>query len=331
MFKRSIAWPFSILAGLLLALSLTTGLHAAEEAKAIEFTQETLANGLRVIYVPLHQAPVVEVRVFYHVGSRDERPDRQGFAHMFEHMMFRGSTHVKPEEHMKVLGTVGGQVNAFTYYDQTVYHETLPASALETALYLEADRMAGFKVSDTIFGTERKIVAEEWRMRYMNQPYGRIFEDFQKAAFTTHSYRWTPIGNMDQLRAARSNELQDFFNTYYLPNNAVLVVAGDIDPTTAQPLVNHYFSWIPRGADVPREIPVEPVQTEARKVDVTYRAPLPRIQIGYHLPGYKSEDHEALDLLGNILGDGRSSRLQQRLVSSEHPLAVQAFAHDHAP
>ncbi len=155
-----------MLAGLLLFVASTVAVSAVSAADAprmIEFTQETLPNGLRVIYAPLHQAPVVEVRVFYHVGSRDERPDRQGFAHMFEHMMFRGSTHVKPQEHMKVLAAIGAQVNAFTYYDQTVYHETLPASALETALYLEADRMAGFKVSDTIFGTERKVVAEEWR------------------------------------------------------------------------------------------------------------------------------------------------------------------------
>ena len=281
-----------------------------------------------MIYAPLHQAPVVEVRVFYHVGSRDERPDRQGFAHMFEHMMFRGSAHVAAQAHMKILGAVGAQVNAFTSFDQTVYHETLPSSSLETALYLEADRMAGFRVSDTIFGTERKVVAEEWRMRYMNQPYGRLFQDFLGAAFTTHSYRWTPIGNMDQLKASRSNELQDFFNTYYLPNNAVLVLAGDIEVDAAKALVAKYFGWIPKGPAVPRDIPVEPEQTEARHVEVSYRAPLPRIQIGYHVPGYKNEDHQALDMLGLILGDGRSSRLQKMLVSSEHPLAVQASASD---
>ncbi|MDB5288938.1 MAG: ptrA 3, partial [Phycisphaerales bacterium] len=208
---------------LLLVAIAPTPARAADSGK-IDFTEETLPNGLRVIYAPLHQAPVVELQILYHVGSRDERPDRQGFAHMFEHMMFRGSAHVQPQEHMRVLGAVGAVVNAYTSYDQTVYHETLPASALETALYLEADRMASFKVSDDIFATERKVVAEEWRMRYMNQPYGRMFEDFQKTAFTTHSYRWTPIGNMDQLRASRVNELQDFFNTYYLPNNAVMVV-----------------------------------------------------------------------------------------------------------
>ena len=327
-FARASALALIVL--LTMTLGVGRGAGAANPPRMIDFVDQTLPNGLRVLYAPLHQAPVVEVRLFYHVGSRDERPDRQGFAHMFEHMMFRGSTHVAPQEHMKDLMAIGGQVNAFTSYDQTVYHETLPSSALETALYLEADRMAGFKVSDNIFGTERKVVAEEWRMRYMNQPYGRIFEDFQRAAFTTHSYRWTPIGNMDQLRAARSNELQDFFNTYYVPNNAILVLAGDLDVDAAKALVQKYFAWIPRGAGVPRDIPVEPRQTSPRHVEVAYRAPLPRVQIGYHLPGYRDEDHAALNLLGDILGSGESSRLQRLLVSSEHPLAVQAFAQDEA-
>src|ERR687893_1722 len=194
----------------------------------IEFTQETLENGLRVIYAPLHNAPVVHVRVLYHVGSRDERPDRQGFAHLFEHMMFRGSAHVKPEEHMKLIGAVGGNSNAFTSYDQTVYVNTIPSNHLEMALYLEADRMASFKVNEEIYKTERKVVAEEWRIR-QNRPYGTQYEDFLKNQFTTHSYRWTPIGDMDHLKAAEVAELQEFFNTYYLPNNAVLVITGDID------------------------------------------------------------------------------------------------------
>src|SRR6478672_5644683 len=196
----------------------TTGVTA----QPIPFTEEDLANGLHVIYAPLHNAPVVHVRVLYHVGSRDERPDRQGFAHMFEHMMFRGSAHVAPEEHMKRVGQVGGISNAFTSFDETVYVNTVPAEWLDMVLWLEADRMSSFKVSDEIFQTERKVVAEEWRMRN-NQPYGNLFELFLKAAFKNHPYQWTPIGNMEHLKNARSNELQDFFNTYYVPNNATLV------------------------------------------------------------------------------------------------------------
>src|SRR3954452_14611888 len=159
------------------------GAPAAKLAATIEkvtFEKETLPNGLDVIYAPLKTAPVVHVRVIYHVGSRDERPDRQGFAHMFEHMMFRGSAHVPPQEHMKLIGIVGGDSNAFTAYDQTAYVNTIPANHLQMALYLEADRMSSFKVNDDIFKVERVVVSEEWRMRYANTPYGTMFEDFVK-------------------------------------------------------------------------------------------------------------------------------------------------------
>src|SRR5205085_1558009 len=148
------------------------------------------------------------------------------------------------------------------------YWETLPAVGTEMALYLEADRMASFKVSDSIFQTERKVVSEEWRMRYANQPYGPLFADFVKTAYKNHSYRWTTIGDMDQLKAAKSAELQEFFNKYYVPNNASLIIAGDIDVDQAKQMVRKYFGWIPRGADVQRDIPQEPEQTETRTSDV---------------------------------------------------------------
>src|ERR1041384_1025354 len=177
--------PIFVFACALLFLSLVA--RAAEQP--ITFVAETLDNGLKVIYALMHQAPVVHVRVLYNVGSRDERPDRQGFAHMFEHMMFRGSKHVPPEEHMKLIGIVGGDSHAFTSFDQTTYINTIPANHLEMALYLEADRMASFKVNEDIYKTERKVVAEEWRIR-QNRPYGTQYEDFLKAQFVKHSYRW---------------------------------------------------------------------------------------------------------------------------------------------
>jgi zinc protease len=291
----------------------------------VEFQQEVLENGLRVIYAPLRQAPVVHVRVLYHVGSRDERPDRQGFAHMFEHMMFRGSAHVKPEEHMKLIGVVGGNSNAFTSFDQTTYVNTIPSNHLEMALYLEADRMASFKVDENIYKTERKVVAEEWRIR-QNRPYGTQFEDFLKNAFTTHSYRWTPIGNMEHLKAAEVAELQEFFNTYYLPNNAALIIAGDIDVEKTREMVKRFYGWIPKGPDVRRSIPREPEQTEPRQAVVNYRVPLPAVLVGYHLPAYKSDDHYGMALLATILGGGDSSRLDRLLVHGEKPLAVRAAA-----
>jgi zinc protease len=293
----------------------------AATVEPIKFSEESLPNGLRVIYAPLHQAPVVHVRVLYHVGSRDEKPDRQGFAHMFEHMMFRGSAHVKPEEHMKLIGVVGGNSNAFTNFDQTVYVNTLPSNQLEMALYLEADRMASFKVDENIFATERKVVAEEWRMR-LNRPYGNVFELFLDKAFTKHPYKWTPIGNMDHLKAARVNELQEFFNKYYLPNNAILVISGDFEDAKAKELVRKYFGWIPAGPEPKRDIPAEPQQTQARMTDSSQGVPLPMILIGYHIPEYASDDHYALAALDNILGVGGSSRLDRLLVHGKEPMCV---------
>jgi zinc protease len=315
--------PFAIVGALLVVALWAAHVRAA----TVEFTQETLDNGLQVIYAPLRQAPVVHVRVLYHVGSRDERPDRQGFAHMFEHMMFRGSAHVKPEEHMKLIGMVGGMSNAFTSFDQTVYVNTIPSNQVELALYLEADRMAGFKVSDEIYQTERKVVTEEWRMK-QNRPYGSVWEDFMKAAFTKSPYRWTPIGNMDNLRAAQAAELQDFFNRYYIPNNAILVIAGDIDIPAAKTLVKKYFAWIPRGEEVNRDLPAEPEQKAARQVEVKSRVALPRIMIGFAAAPYKSDDNYALQLLGTILGGGRSARLDRTLVYSPKPMCVDAGASD---
>ncbi len=293
----------------------------------IELEQETLANGLHVIYAPLHQAPVVHVHVVYHVGSRDERPDRQGFAHMFEHMMFRGSAHVKPEEHMKRIGVVGGNCNAFTGFDTTQYVDTLPSQYLPMALWLEADRMSSFKVSDQIYKTERNVVAEEWRMR-MNRPYGDLFEQLMKRVFVKHSYRWTPIGDMDDLRQAPSSELQKFFNKYYVPNNATLIIAGDFDPQQAKEEVHKYFAWIPEGAKIEREIPAEPKQTKAREATINEAVPLDAVVMAYKLPPYRSADRYAMDLLSTILGTGDSSRVRQLLVNGKTPMAVDAYALD---
>jgi len=318
------AW-LGALAALLLAMALPSA--QARAAATIDFTQETLDNGLEVIYAPLRQAPVVHVRVLYHVGSKDEQADRHGFAHMFEHMMFRGSEHVKPEEHMKLIGMVGGNSNAFTSFDQTVYVNTLPSSQVELALYLEADRMASFKVSDEIYRTERNVVTEEWRMK-QNSPYGNLWEDFLGTAFTKGPYRWSPIGDMNNLRAAQASELQEFFNRYYVPNNAVLVVAGDVDMAAAKTLVHKYFAWIPRGSQVKRDYPAEPEQTEPRLRDVKYRVPLAKVMLGYATAPYKSDDHYALSLLGTILGGGRSSRLDRTLVYGVAPLCVDVGASD---
>ena len=305
-----------------------TGPAAATVVEPIRFTTDTLPNGLRVIYAPLHQAPVVQVRVLYHVGSRDEAADHQGFAHMFEHMMFRGSRHVPPQEHMRLVDSVGGICNAFTSFDQTVYHDTVPADDLNLALYLEADRMASFKVSDQIYQTERKVVAQEWMLQ-QNRPYGNLFADLFKTAFKQSSYQWTPIGNMQQLLAAPAADLQEFFNTYYVPNNAVLVIAGDVDVPAARKLVDQYFAWIPAGAPVKHPNTAEAPQEHRRDATMPDRlARLTAVVVGYHAPPYKSNDQYALSVLSAILGEGDSSRLQRALVSCDDPPCASASTLD---
>jgi zinc protease len=296
------------------------------DVQKIDFTEETLPNGLKVVYAPLHQAPVCQVRMLYHVGSRDERPDRQGFAHMFEHMMFRGSAHVPPQEHMKLIDEVGGICNAFTSFDQTVYHDTIPSEDLGLALYLEADRMASFKVTDEIYQIERKVVAQEWMLQ-QNRPYGNMGTKLFGSVFTKSSYNWTPIGNMQHLLAAPASELQDFYNTYYVPNNAVLVIAGDFDLAKTKELVHKYYAWIPAGAPVEHPHTDEPAQTQARSATMPDRlAQLTEIVAAYKIPPYKSDDQYALSVLGTIMGGGATSRLERALVNNEHPLCASAGA-----
>ncbi len=192
-------------------------------------------------------------------------------------------------------------------------------------LYMEADRMASFKVKKEIFDTERQVVAEEWRLR-QNRPYGTLYEDLLAKVFTSHSYKWTPIGNMQHLAAASTQDLQDFFESYYLPNNAVLVIAGDFDMAATKALVEKYYAWIPKGRDVIPRVRPEPPQTETRRLEVSYRVPLAMSAVAFHTPAYSSDDHYALDLLGSILGAGRSSRLDRLLVSGDNPQAADASA-----
>ena len=300
---------------------------AVADVPKINYQAERLENGLRVIYAPMGNAPVVHVRLLYHVGSKDESPDRQGFAHMFEHMMFRGSEHVPSERHMELINGVGGNSNAFTSFDQTTYVNTIPSSALELALWLEADRMGGFKVDQEKFTTERKVVNEEYLQRVVNPPYGRMFTDFFALAYEQSHYRWTPIGDMDHLRAADPPELQEFFDTYYVPNNAVLVIAGQFKVEDAKEWVRRYFGWIPAGDEISRRSPSEPPQEEAkRKIVRSLAIPLARLTMGYKTTTYADPDQEVLEVLANILGHGRSSRLYQALVGGSDPIASQLSA-----
>ena len=228
------------------------GSTAASEAKLFDYREITLDNGLKVITLEDFSCPIVNVQVWYHVGSKDENPERQGFAHMFEHMMFRGTERLGPTDHMDLVRQAGGDCNAYTSFDQTVYHETLAAHQLELALWLEADRMSALKIDQALV----RHRAQSGRGRAPHgariAPSAPSWKKSWPRCFQKHPYRWTPIGKIPHLRSAAVQELRDFWTRYYVPNNATLVIAGAVKHAEAQQLAKRHFSWIPRGPDPPR-------------------------------------------------------------------------------
>jgi zinc protease len=291
----------------------------------LNFTTHTLPNGLQVILLEDHEVPIINLQVWYHVGGKDEKPGRTGFAHLFEHLMFKGSAHVPAEEHSRIIEAVGGFDNAETGDDTTNFFETFPSNYLERVLWLEADRMGSLNVSEENFRSEREVVKEERRVRIENQPYGYLQEDLRAAAFTVHGYHHTPIGSMEDLDKATIQDVRDFFNTFYKPNNATLVIVGDFDSAQALVWSNKYFDGIPAAAKpIPRLNNPEPPQTAERVARKSYsNTPLPAVVIGYKIPARYSPDAYPLDLASNILAGGESSRLYQTLVYKEQ-IAVQA-------
>lgn len=300
----------------LVALAISVAARADEPGK-LDFRERVLPNGLRVITLEDHSCPVVSVQVWYHVGSKDENPERQGFAHMFEHMMFRGTDRLGPTSHFDLLRKVGGNANAYTAFDQTVYHQTLPSNQLELALYLEAERMSFLKIDQESFDTERKVVEEERRLG-TNQPYGTALEQALPIIFGNHPYRWSPIGQIPHLRAATVGELREFWNRYYVPNNATLVLAGDLTHDNAQALAERYFGWIPRGEEPARITYKEPLPTAPRNTVIREEnAPAPVLGIAYRAVPMGHKDAWALQMLATIVGGGESSRLYQKLVTEQ--------------
>jgi zinc protease len=295
----------------------------------LNYTTHTLANGLQVILLEDHAVPIINLQVWYHVGGKDERPGRTGFAHLFEHLMFKGSAHVPAEEHSRIIEAVGGFDNAETGDDTTNFFETFPSNYLERVLWLEADRMGSLNVSEENFKSEREVVKEERRVRIENQPYGYLQEDLRAAAFTVHGYHHTPIGSMEDLDKATIQDVRDFFNTFYKPNNATLVVVGDFESGQALAWAKKYFDGIPASAKpIPRLNNPEPAQTAERVVNKSYsNTPLPAVVIGYKVPARYAADAYPLDLASNILAGGESSRLYQTLVYKDQ-IAVQAAGFD---
>src|SRR5262245_42656269 len=307
-FARSI-----VFAVLLAATSLTTS--AAVRPPKLQYDISTLPNGLTLVLSEDHSTPIVHMQVWYHVGSKNEKKGRTGFAHLFEHLMFKGSKNVEPEEYTSMIASLGGRSNAYTTDDETVFWETMPQQYLPLIMWLEADRMATLRIDKDAFQREREVVKEERRMRVDNQPYGRLTEFIFDNAFTTHPYKHQTIGSMQDLEAASIEDVRDFYQTYYVPENATVVVVGDFETTQAKLLAAQYFGRVPKAAHpVPRDIPQEPPQTAERRATVRAPWPLPAVVVAYHITYDGHPDSYPLHIASKILSDGQSARLVRELV-----------------
>jgi zinc protease len=298
---------------------------AASRPPKFQYQISTLPNGLTVVLSEDHSTPIVHLNLAYHVGSKNERPGRTGFAHLFEHLMFKGSKNVQPEAHTSMLASIGGQSNAYTTDDETVFWETVPAQYLPLTLWLEADRMATLRIDKDTFENEREVVKEERRMRIDNQPYGRLNEIIYDQAFTVHPYKHATIGSMKDLEAASVDDVRDFYQTYYVPANGTLVLVGDFDSTQALQLVSQYLGRVPKAErPVPRDIPQEPPQTKEKRVTLQEPWPLPAVVVAYHVTKDGNPDSYPLHIAAKVLSDGQTSRIYKKLVY-EKQMAVAAF------
>jgi predicted Zn-dependent peptidase len=309
-----------------LGFMLVFGFSLAQ-AQKVAFTEYDLPNGLHVI---LHQdktAPVVAVSVMYHVGSKNEQTNRTGFAHFFEHLLFEGSENIKRGEFMKIVSSNGGQNNANTTQDRTFYYEVFPSNQLETGLWLESERMLHPIINEIGVKTQNEVVKEEKRLRVDNQPYGNFLSEVMKRLFTKHPYNWVPIGSMADLDAATLSEFIAFNKKYYIPNNAALVIAGDIDIEKTKKLVTQYFAEVPAGKPVEKvNIQEDPITREV--IDTAYDSniQIPAIMTAYRTPGMTSKESIALQLASDVLSTGASSRMYKKMVDDKkNSLQVGSF------
>ena len=316
-----------------LALGVVVGAArpAAQSAiKEIRFSDTKLANGLRVIISEDHAAPVFAIAVNYNVGSRDERKGRTGFAHLFEHMMFKGSANVGPGEHPYLIFMNGGSMNGTTNKDRTLYFEILPANQLDLGLFLEADRMRSLEITGPNLENQRQAVQEERRLSVDNQPYGKTFEVRDELAYENFAYEHSVIGSMADLSAATVDDVSSFFKTYYAPNNAVLSIVGDVDTKATLEKIKKYFESIPAQAAPAAVDMTEPAQTEERRTTIDDGlARLTRIDMVFKIPPSASPDSDALQVLGTVLSNGRSSRFYETIVRQKQlSPSVNAFSQE---
>jgi predicted Zn-dependent peptidase len=282
----------------------------------IHYQEFTLPNGLRCLVHEDFTTPLAVLNVLYDVGSRDEHPGRTGFAHLFEHLMFSGSVNVPSYD--EPLQKVGGENNAFTSQDITNYYLSLPAANIETGFWLESDRMLDLAFSQNGLDVQRKVVVEEFKQSYLNQPYGDVWLKLKPLAYNTHPYQWNTIGKeISHIEEAEMDDVRAFFRKHYAPQNAVLVVAGAVAFDEVKRLAEKWFGPIEGGARYERQLPQEPVQTEARHAETTAAVPLSALYKAYHMPARLDPRYHAVDLLSDLLGRGKSSRLHQKLVKEQ--------------
>jgi len=283
----------------------------------IQFTEFDLDNGLHVILQEDHSTPIVAVTVLYHVGSKNEKPGRTGFAHFFEHLLFEGSDNIDRGEYDKYVQNAGGTLNANTTWDRTFYYEILPSNQLPLGLWLESERMMHAKVDEKGVETQRQVVKEERRQRVDNQPYGSILEETFKRAFTKHPYHWPIIGYMEDLDAAKEQDYKQFYADFYIPNNATLSIAGDLNTEEAKKLILKYFKDIPKGKDPYRPHIVEPPLGGEVRDTVYDNIQLPAVIQTYRIPAQGTDDFYAVNMLSTLLSQGESSRLYKALVDDQ--------------
>ena len=306
------------------------GSSAAITAQQVAYEEYDLDNGLHVILHQDNGAPVVVTSVMYHVGSKDENTEKTGFAHFFEHLLFEGTENIQRGDFFKIVTANGGYNNANTTQDRTYYYELFPSNNLELGLWLESERLLHPVINQIGVDTQKEVVQEERRLRVDNAPYGQLIENMFKNMFVNHPYRWSVIGSLDHLASATLEDFQDFNKVYYIPNNAVLVVAGDFEMNEAKRLIDGYFGPIPKGQDIVKktyeESPIEgPIQTQFEDSNIQ----IPLILLGYRTPGQAEKDAYVLNMISSYLSDGESSVLQKKLVD-EKRMALQIFAFNYS-
>jgi zinc protease len=314
----------------LMALSSALIIGATASAQKVEFEEFDLDNGLHVVLHQDNSAPVVVTSVMYHVGAKDEQPNRTGFAHFFEHLLFEGTKNIERGEWFKLVTANGGKNNANTTDDRTYYYEVFPSNNLELALWMESERLMHPVINQIGVDTQNEVVKEEKRLRVDNQPYGNLIKAVKQNMFKNHPYRWTTIGEMEHLDAATLQEFKDFNKKFYIPNNAVLVIAGQFDKAQAKSWINKYFGAIPKGTPVTRTKAEEaPITSEFRASWEDPNIQIPMLVASYRTPSMKTRDARVLDMVSSYLSDGKSSKLYKKLVD-EKKMALQIGAFNYS-